>query len=132
MKTLIKQVHYPKIAIDNSESDIIQLWQNGKEDVNVIQIERGNINELISIITPDDAPPKLHLSNITDEDALKIANIYEDGIVPEWEAERKIEFGKKVASCIAGKISNLPVYNLNQFTQVVLFLQPKYDIPNTK
>lgn len=36
----IEQLEYPDIAIDNSEKDIIQIWQNGKEDSNVIQIER--------------------------------------------------------------------------------------------
>ena len=44
---IIKQKYYPSIEIDNSESDIIQLWMNGKEDVNVIHIERENILLLI-------------------------------------------------------------------------------------
>jgi len=44
---IIKQKYYLSIEIDNSESDIIQLWMNGKEDVNVIHIERENILLLI-------------------------------------------------------------------------------------
>jgi len=45
---MVKQVHYPAIEIDNNEKDIVQIWQNGKEDSNVIQVERGKMDELIS------------------------------------------------------------------------------------
>lgn len=43
---VIKQQHYPDIEIDDTEKDIIQLWQRGKEDINVIQIERENLAAL--------------------------------------------------------------------------------------
>jgi len=43
----IEQQHYPTIEIDNREPDIIQLWKNGKEDSNVVQIERRQIFKLI-------------------------------------------------------------------------------------
>lgn len=130
MKTLIDQVHYPKIEVDHSENDIIQLWQSGKEDSNVIQIEREKVKELSSLINPIRPLLRSHLSDITAEDALKVAEIYKDGIVPEWDNERKIEFGKKIATCISGRISNLPIYNLNQLALVVVYLQEKYFIPN--
>jgi hypothetical protein len=42
----IEQTHYPPLLIDNSEPDIIQVWQNGKEDSNVIQIERDKVFRL--------------------------------------------------------------------------------------
>ena len=46
----MQQKHYPLIKIDNSETDIIQLWQQGKEDTNVIQIEREKIPLLIDLL----------------------------------------------------------------------------------
>jgi hypothetical protein len=49
MKT-IKQKHYPKLEIDSTEKDIIQIWMNGKEDSNVIQIERENLQAIINIL----------------------------------------------------------------------------------
>lgn len=45
MKNL-KQKHYPSLEIDVREKDIIMLWQRGE----VVQIERENIEQLISII----------------------------------------------------------------------------------
>lgn len=47
MKT-IKQKHYPKLEIDCSEKDIIQIWMDGYS--NVIQIERENIQKLIDVL----------------------------------------------------------------------------------
>ena len=49
MKT-IKQKHYPQLEIDCRERDIIQVWMNGKEDANVIQIEKINLHALIDIL----------------------------------------------------------------------------------
>lgn len=46
----ITQVHYPALEIDSSENDIVQLWMNGKDDGNVIQIEREKIQELIDAL----------------------------------------------------------------------------------
>lgn len=46
----LTQQHYPTIEIDNREPDIIQIWQNGKEDSNVIQIEREAMNKLIELL----------------------------------------------------------------------------------
>jgi hypothetical protein len=43
----MNQKNYPKIEIDNSEKDIIQIWQKGKTDVNVIQIERDKLIQFI-------------------------------------------------------------------------------------
>ena len=43
----IHQKHYPTIEIDNREPDIIQIWMNGKEDSNVVQVERINVIDLI-------------------------------------------------------------------------------------
>ena len=43
----LTQQHYPTIEIDNREPDIIQIWQNGKEDSNVIQIEREKYFEFM-------------------------------------------------------------------------------------
>lgn len=39
----MKQSNYTPIEIENNEKDIIQIWQNGKTDSNVIQIERENV-----------------------------------------------------------------------------------------
>lgn len=39
----MKQSNYPQIVFEGSEKDIIQVWQNGKTDSNVIQIERENV-----------------------------------------------------------------------------------------
>lgn len=46
----MNQTHYPKIEVDNSETDIIQIWQNGKTDVNVIQVERDKLHEFIRVL----------------------------------------------------------------------------------
>lgn len=47
LKDIIKQKWYPDLEIDNSEKDIIQLWQDGKEEANVIQVTRENLHILI-------------------------------------------------------------------------------------
>lgn len=46
----LTQQHYPTIEIDNREPDIIQIWQNGKEDSNVIQIEREKLVEFCAAL----------------------------------------------------------------------------------
>ena len=46
----IKQKGYPNIRFDNSENDIIQLWQNGKDEYDLIQIKYENIDKLIEIL----------------------------------------------------------------------------------
>lgn len=43
----IKQEYYPHIEFDDTETDILQIWQHGKDESNVIQIERCNIELLI-------------------------------------------------------------------------------------
>ena len=43
----ISQKYYQALEFDLQESDIIQIWQNGKEHSNVVQIERERINDLI-------------------------------------------------------------------------------------
>jgi hypothetical protein len=48
----IRQVHYPKLEIDCTEKDIIQIYMNGKEDSNVIQIEKWNLQAVIDILQP--------------------------------------------------------------------------------
>jgi N-acetylglutamate synthase/N-acetylornithine aminotransferase len=45
---MIQQTFYPNITVDDSENDIIALWQSGKEDSNIIQIEREKLKELIN------------------------------------------------------------------------------------
>lgn len=46
----IIQNNYPKIEIDVNEKDIVQIWMNGKNDSNVIQVERDKIQNLIDIL----------------------------------------------------------------------------------
>jgi len=46
----IKQKHYPQLEIDCKEQDIIQVWMNGKEDSNVIQIEKDNLQAVIDLL----------------------------------------------------------------------------------
>lgn len=50
MNSEIKQQHYPIIEIDESEPDIISIWQHFTHEVQVIQIEREKIKELIKIL----------------------------------------------------------------------------------
>ncbi len=49
-KIKIKQKKYATIEIDNSEKDIVQLWMNGKTDINVVQIERENVLLIIETL----------------------------------------------------------------------------------
>lgn len=44
---MILQEHYGNIEIDNTEKDIVQIWN--KNDV--IQIERENLSKLILLLT---------------------------------------------------------------------------------
>lgn len=46
----VSQKYYPTLEFDNREDDIIQIWQHGKEESNVIQIERERISELINAL----------------------------------------------------------------------------------
>ena len=46
--TNVTQKHYEPISIDNKESDVVMLWQHGKQESNVILIERNQIQILIS------------------------------------------------------------------------------------
>lgn len=51
MKTTeIKQVQYPTLELDNSEKDIIEIWQKGETEFNLIQVERENIKTLIDLL----------------------------------------------------------------------------------
>ena len=43
-------MNYPHIEIDDTDVEIIQLWQSGKLDVNLIMIEREKIPELIELL----------------------------------------------------------------------------------
>jgi len=55
---VINQKEYLEIEIDASEPDIIQLWQFGLDDGNVIMIERDQLQELIELLkTLVDAKP---------------------------------------------------------------------------
>ena len=46
----IKQKDYLQLEIDCREQDIIQVWMNGKDDSNVIQIEKSNLQALIDLL----------------------------------------------------------------------------------
>lgn len=46
----IKQKDYPQLEIDCRKQDIIQVWMNGKDDSNVIQIEKSNLQALIDLL----------------------------------------------------------------------------------
>ena len=48
--TILGQMNYPHIEIDDTDVEIIQLWQSGKLDVNLIMIEREKIPELIELL----------------------------------------------------------------------------------
>lgn len=50
----IKQKDYPQLEIDCREQDIIQVWMNGKDDSNVIQIEKSNLQALIDLLKRED------------------------------------------------------------------------------
>ena len=51
----ITQRFYPPIEVDSTEKDIVQIWCNGKEDSNVVQIERSNLQPLIDILKEQQA-----------------------------------------------------------------------------
>jgi hypothetical protein len=38
------------VEVNNEEKDIVQLWQHGKDDVNVVMVERERIQELIEVL----------------------------------------------------------------------------------
>lgn len=46
----LSQKHYKPLIVDNTESDIIQIWQHGKYESNVIQIERESLKEFIEVL----------------------------------------------------------------------------------
>jgi len=47
----IKQKHYGTIDVDSYEQDIVKIWQYGKKgDINVVQVEKENIDKLIEIL----------------------------------------------------------------------------------
>lgn len=46
----IKQEHYPELEFDFSEKDIVQIFQKGEEDFNIIHIEREKLKEFISLL----------------------------------------------------------------------------------
>ena len=53
----IKQKGYGRIEIDNSEKDIVGIWNMGSREgkdnneVNVVHVERESIDKLIQILT---------------------------------------------------------------------------------
>lgn len=47
---VIKQNGYPDLEIDPSEKDIVQIWQQGFMNLDVIQIERESIPALITAL----------------------------------------------------------------------------------
>lgn len=47
--SVLKQVHYGLIAVDNLEKDVIQIWMFDG-DHSVIQIERENIGRFIELL----------------------------------------------------------------------------------
>ena len=53
MKT-IKQKHYSTLEICTDENDIVEIWMNEKEESNVIQIERKNLQMLIDILKKEE------------------------------------------------------------------------------
>lgn len=46
----IIQTDYPNLEFDFKEKDIIQIWQKGRQEINVIQIERKNIIPVLEVI----------------------------------------------------------------------------------
>lgn len=61
----IKQKDYPQLEIDCREQDIIQVWMNGKDDSNVIQIEKSNLQALIDLLKREaDSFKNLHKAHI--------------------------------------------------------------------
>ncbi len=59
----IDQEHYHTIEIDTNEKDIVQIWQINKVEANVIQIERGKIQELIDLLEHEKDNQQLTSSN---------------------------------------------------------------------
>ena len=55
----VLQKFYGTLEIDTREKDIIQIWQKGKEEINVIQIERENISALIYLLEKENTKPTL-------------------------------------------------------------------------
>lgn len=51
MNKIVPNGKYQEIEIDQSEKDVVILWQIGKEDSNCLIIQRDKIKDLIKIIS---------------------------------------------------------------------------------
>lgn len=48
---MVKQEHYPDLIIENNEPDIIVVWQHGRDESQVMHIERERVEEFINQLT---------------------------------------------------------------------------------
>lgn len=46
----LKQKYYPDLELDNDELDIIVIWQHGKDESQVLHIERERVDDFIDML----------------------------------------------------------------------------------
>lgn len=124
----LEQKNYPKIEVDIRETDVVMFWQEGKEDKNVLLLEKESIPELIKVLDLATYSPKKPLSEITDEDAILFVNSFNIGN-SGWSNSYKIEWTKMFFS----ENPNTADAFLKSFNDVIKmfdFLQSKnYELP---
>ena len=75
----INQKHYGTIEVDNSEKDIVQIWQWA----DVVKVERENIPALIQSILPENKEVKKAEEILDEEISDNLKNILEQSDTPE-------------------------------------------------
>jgi len=50
---VIHQKHYPTLQVDSNENDIVQIAQNGKEDFNLIMLEKERARCFALLVCPE-------------------------------------------------------------------------------
>ena len=50
---VIHQKHYPTLQVDSNENDIVQIAQNGKEDFNLIMVEKERARDFALLVCPE-------------------------------------------------------------------------------
>jgi len=63
MNRVINQKHYPTLCVDMDENDIVQITQNGKEDFNMIMVEKENWQRLFELGNPESSERIKELKN---------------------------------------------------------------------
>lgn len=101
---------YQEIEIDQSEEDVVILWQIGKEDSNCIIIDRKSIKQLMKLISEKPGTTLIKQSNMKYQFVTNINTSGESGVA-------NIEYPEIICLCDESK-SNMIIEALNYYDKI--------------